>query len=159
MTFALAAVIFINLFATTLLVGGTAMVCWNIVPEKHKMPTTMALRTHHAMFDLKKDSYMKPSGILSGLSAIVLLILLGVDGQLTVAQGVAYGIGLAGIVVIVVTANRFLIPFHTRVLTWSAESPPAEYAESMQTFQKVTNIRLATCLVILLAFVMADVAL
>jgi hypothetical protein len=88
MTLVLIGLLFINLLATAILAGGTAMACGNIVPEKFKMPVTMAMETHHAMFDLKKDAYMKPAGILSGVSAVLILILLGVRQLLTVEEGI-----------------------------------------------------------------------
>jgi hypothetical protein len=139
--------IFVNAVVMAILAGSRAMTILNIIPEKDKMPMTMAMQTHQSMFDLKKDSYMKPTGIFCGLSVIALLILLGVTHQLTVPLGVVYGIALAGVLVVVVTANRFLVPFHTKVLTWSCESPPAEYAEGMRTFGKVMWWQLVASLV------------
>jgi hypothetical protein len=111
------------------------------------------------MFDLKKDSYMKPVGILAGLSAVVILVLLGVSWQLTYAQGVVYGLGLIGFAVIVVTANRFLLPFHAKVLTWKADSPPSDWAMQMSLLQNVLILRLFASFALLLGFLVGGVVL
>jgi hypothetical protein len=156
---ALLVLLFVNLFAAALLAGGTTMVALNIAPEKDKMPPLMLMQTHHAMFDLKKDSYMKPVGILAGVSAVLILILLGVGSQLTPAEGVVYGLGLVGFAVIVVTANRFLLPFHARVLTWKAESPPPGWAAQMSLFQNVLSLRLLSSWALLQGFLIGGVVL
>jgi hypothetical protein len=159
MTALLILLIFVNLVSSAVLAGTTAMVALNICPEKDKMPKVMAMQTHHAMFDLKKDAYMKPVGIISGLSAIAILIVLGLEHRLTLTHGIVYGIGLVGFMVTVVTANKFLLPLHANILTWSTEAPPPQYAERMQAFQKVMYLRLAVSCVSMLCFEIGNIVL
>ena len=155
----LAALLFCNLVAMAVLAGTRAMVTLNIIPEKYKMPKVMAMQTHHAMFDLKKDSFMKPTGIFCGLSLLAIVVILGVEKRLTIPQAAVYAIGLAGVLVVVVTANRFLVPLHTKILTWSVESPPPEYDDRMQAFQKVMNLQLVASCVAFLCVVVAGIIL
>jgi hypothetical protein len=151
--------LFINAVVMAVLAGTRVMTAFNIIPEKDKMPTTMAMQAHHAMFDMKKDAFMKPTGILCALSVIAILVLLGVTQQLTVALCIVYGIALVGAVIVIVIANRFLIPFHTKVQTWPAESPPAEYPQAMRTFRNMMYCHLIASLAAWLCVLIGGIVL
>jgi hypothetical protein len=143
---------FVNIFAVGILTGGMFMVGWNILPQRNLLEPAMGLKVHHAMFDMKKDSHQRPCGLLAALSAIALVVLFAVAGTLTAAKGILYALGLAGIVAVIILANRWLIPFHTKVRTWSPEAPPAECSPGLQTFQKVSYALMAASSIALVCF-------
>src|SRR5207237_10146197 len=66
---------FINVFSAAMVAGGQLTVLWVIIPVKRELDLSLSVRIHQAMLGHQIDRFMRPFGILSILSALLILAL------------------------------------------------------------------------------------
>jgi hypothetical protein len=134
------ALTFVNVFAAALVAGGQVAVLLVIVPVKRVMPTRASVELHIAMLGHQIDRYMRPSGIVSGLLALVLLALVPARTPRVVAPLVLGILGTAGVVI---TSRFFNVRANRSMQDWSLDALPADYPAFRDRWDRVHAIR--TC--------------
>ena len=132
---------FINVTAAAIVAGGQLAVLLVIVPVKREFPTELSVRMHVAMLGHQIDRYMKPSGIVSILSAIALL---AVNRNQTLAPVAFTLLGMLGTVGVVILSRYFNVRTNKVMSGWSLDAIPAEYPQIRDRWDKVHTIR-ASC--------------
>jgi len=132
---------FINLLSAALVAGGQIYVLMVIIPTKREFPDRLSVQMHNAMLGHRTDGYLKPSGIISALSAISILLL---SRDLPAVSIVFLLLGLAGTAGVVICSRFFNVKTNAMMATWSLDAIPANYAEIRQGWDAVHTIR-ASC--------------
>ena len=154
MMFLSLAIHFINLFAAAIVAGGQTYVFMVLIPTKRRFTDRTSVEVHNAMLGHQTDYYMKPAGIVSGLSgalALALAILAafevasGLEAfRLPVVSVVFLCLGLLGTLGVAITSRYFNVPTNAMMLTWSLDAIPANYPEIRRHWDLVHTIR-ASC--------------
>ena len=139
---------FVNLFAAGLLGGGLVMVLLGIIPTLRTFPPEIDHRMH-LTFDPLADRFMPASGIMAGLTAMLLLALDEDPSALTVA---AYLTGLVGSVGIAVLSEAYLRPTNRRFRTLASTDLPTDYPQQRETWNRVHLVRTALGLLALASY-------
>jgi hypothetical protein len=136
---------FINLFAAAIVAGGQTVVLLVIVPTKRSFEPRVSVLVHNAMLGHQIDYFMKPSGIVSGVTAITLLVL-GIFGpnQVSPVSLVFTVLGLLGTGGVVITSRFFNVRTNAMMATWSLDAIPENYPEVRKRWDLVHTIR-ASC--------------
>jgi hypothetical protein len=140
MTFLLDAVTFVNIFAAALVCGGQVAVLMVIVPVKRRLPTRGSVELHLAMLGHQIDRYMKPSGIVSGVTALTILALLPARPLSVVLPLLLGFLGTTGVVI---TSRFFNVRANRSMEDWSLDALPADYPAFRDRWDRVHTIR--TC--------------
>jgi hypothetical protein len=139
-TLLLNVLVFVNVFAAALVAGGQVAVLMVIVPVKRRLPARASVELHLAMLGHQIDRYMRPSGIVSGLTAFAILALLPARPPAVV---VPILLGLVGTLGVVITSRYFNVRTNRAMAGWSLEALPADYPAIRARWDRVHSIR--TC--------------
>ena len=145
---------FVNLFAAGLLGGGLVMVLLGIIPTLRTFPAQIDHRVH-LTFDRNADRFMPASGVVAGLTAILLLAL---DSDRTALGVAAYVVGLVGSVAIAVLSELYLRPTNRRFRSLSSDDLPPEYPRQRETWNRVHGVRTALGLLALSGYIVGALA-
>jgi hypothetical protein len=132
------ALTFVNVFSAALVAGGQICVLLVIVPIKRRWPVRPSVELHLAMLGHQIDRYMKPSGILSGLTALAILALLPVRPPAVVG---AMALGLLGTLGVVITSRFFNVRANRSMESWNLDALPADYDAFRDRWDRVHAIR------------------
>ena len=132
------AVTFVNVFAAALVAGGQTCVLMVIVPVKRRWAARPSVELHIAMLGHQIDRYMKPSGIVSGLTAILILALVPARTAAVVTPMV---LGMIGTLGVVVTSRYFNVIANRSMLAWNLDALPADYPAFRDRWDRVHFIR------------------
>lgn len=146
---------FVNIFAAALVGAGQFYVLMVIVPVKRALPSRLSVQTHVAMLGHQTDRYMKPSGIVSGLTGLALLVVMPRHTLATIAPLV---VGLAGTLGVVITSRYFNVRTNLKMEGWSLDALPENYPEVRDTWDRVHGIRTACGLVALAGYLVSGLA-
>ena len=136
---------FINLLAAAVVAGGQICVLLVIIPTKRRFETCVSVMVHNAMLGHQIDYYMKPCGITSGLTAVLILALVGLRYyDLPGVSWVFYGIGMAGTMGVIVCSRFFNVVTNRMMAQWDLENIPDNYPEIRRKWDLVHTIR-ASC--------------
>lgn len=130
---------FVNLCAAALVAGGQVYVLQVIVPTKRVFAPRTSVEVHNAMLGHQTDRYMKPSGIVSALTAIAIL-LLG-RGELPVLTTLSMLIGFLGTLGVVVTSRFHNVRTNAMMEKWSLDAIPENYPEVRAGWDRVHTLR------------------
>jgi hypothetical protein len=148
---------FISILFAAFLAGGQLLVLMVIVPTKREWPTELSVRIHQAMLHTLPDRYLLPSGVISSLAGIAILVLNWVLGwHLSTAAVVFYFVGLLGSVGVVITSQRFNKPTNVRILGWQVQDIPADYPSIRDRWDRIHAIRTACGTTELICFIIAS---
>jgi hypothetical protein len=150
MTLILQVLHFANIFAAALVAGGLVFVLMVIVPAKRALPPRPSVEVHLAMLCGQPDRYMKPLGIISGLLAIVLVVLLREATPVKVAPLL---VGLVGSLGVFITSHFFNVQTNRQIESWSLDALPANYPEVRNRWDRVHAIRTAAGLLALAGYI------
>ena len=145
---------FVNLFAAGLLGGGLVMVLLGIIPTLRTFPAPVDHRMH-LTFDPLADRFMPASGIVAGLTAIVLL---AIDSDRTALGVAGNAAGLVGSIGIAVLSEIYLRPTNRRFRALQSDALPADYPRQRETWNRVHGIRTALGLLALGGYLVATLA-
>jgi hypothetical protein len=145
---------FVNLFAAGLLGGGLVMVLLGIIPTLRTFPAQIDHRMH-LTFDPNADRFMPASGIIAGLTAILLLI---VDSDRTAVSVTAYLAGLVGSVGIAALSEVYLRPTNRRFRALRSDGLPVDYPRQRETWNRMHGVRTALGLLALGSYLVAALA-
>lgn len=142
---------FINLFAAALVAGGQVYVYQVIIPVKRAFDARTSVAMHNAMLGHQTDRYMKPSGIVSALTAVAIL-LLG-RGELPALTVVSMLIGFLGTLGVVITSRFHNVRTNAMMEKWSLDAIPADYPEVRARWDRVHAIRAACGVIAFVGYV------
>lgn len=146
---------FVNILTAGILAGGSIMVMLVINPAIKSYPGNMSILVHQTAFNLKNDSYMRIMGIICFLSAALILIL---HHHLNALSVVLYAIAMVLLLVFIIMVQRLAIPTHQKILTWDANSPPAEFPQVRDAFARQHRIRTILSIAFFILFTVAGLA-
>lgn len=129
---------FINISAAAIGAGGLLMVLMVIVPAKRAMDPRQSVLIHLAMLCRQPDRFMKPAGIIAGLSGLALLVLIRSYTPLAVALLV---VGLVGTLGVVSCSHFFNVKTNALIESWTPETVPPNYPDVRNTWDRVHTIR------------------
>ena len=129
---------FVNVFAAALVAGGQTAVLMVIVPVKRRWPVRASVELHLAMLGHQIDRYMKPSGIVSGLTALAILALLPARTPAVVATMV---LGMLGTLGVIITSRFFNVRANRSMESWSLDALPPDYDAFRDRWDRVHTIR------------------
>ena len=129
---------FVNVFAAALVAGGQVCVLMVIVPVKRLWPVRSSVELHLAMLGHQIDRYMKPSGIVSALTAIAILALVPARTPAVVAPMVA---GMLGTLGVIITSRYFNVRANRAMTTWNLDALPPDYPAFRDRWDRVHYIR------------------
>ena len=109
----------------------------------------------HLTFDPNADRFMPASGIVAGLTAILLLVL---DSDRTALSVAAYVAGLVGSVSIAVLSELYLRPTNARFRTLRSDDLPPEYPRQREIWNRMHGVRTALGLLALGGYLVATLA-
>jgi uncharacterized membrane protein len=141
---------FANIMATALVAGGQFYVLNVIVPVKRTISARPSVQLHLAILGHQTDRYMKPTGIVSAVSALALLAL---SRGHRPASIVLLAIGLLGMLGVVITSRYFNVPANREMAAWSLDALPEDFDQWRNRWDKVHRIRTACGLLALAGFV------
>ena len=129
---------FVNVCAAALVGGGQVCVLMVIVPVKRRWPPRTSAELHLAMLGHQIDRYMKPSGIVSGLTAVAILALLPTRTAAVVAAMV---LGMLGTLGVIITSRFFNVRANRSMESWDLDAIPVDYAAFRARWDRVHFIR------------------
>jgi Domain of unknown function (DUF1772) len=145
---------FVNLFAAGLLGGGLMMVLLGIIPTLRTFPAQIDHRVH-LTFDPNADRFMPASGIVAGLTAILLLVL---DGDRTALSVAAYASGLVGSIGIALLSELYLRPTNAHFRELRSDDLPPGYPRQREHWNRMHGVRTALGLLALGGYLVATLA-
>jgi uncharacterized membrane protein len=148
--FLITALRFVNIIATAIVAGGQFYVLNVIVPVKRTVSARMSVQLHLAILGRQTDRYMKPTGIVSVVSALALIALSRGHRPGSIVLLV---IGLLGMLGVVITSRYFNVPANREMAGWSLDALPEDYGQWRNRWDRVHRIRTACGLVALAGFV------
>ena len=134
------ALTFVNVSGAALVAGGQIAVHMVIVPVKRALPARGSVELHLALLGHQIDRYMKPSGIVSALTAMAVLALLPARPPAVVIPLV---LGLLGTAGVVVTSRFFNVRANRAMMGWPLDALPEDYPAFRDRWDRVHAIR--TC--------------
>lgn len=136
---------FVNLLAAALVAGGQVYVYRVVMPVKRSFDTRTSVQVHNAMLGHQTDHYMKPAGIVSGLTALAIMAL-GISGMhpLPPISIALTGIGFLGTLGVALLSRYFNVPTNAMMLNWSLENIPENYSDIRARWDLVHTFRV-TC--------------
>jgi uncharacterized membrane protein len=140
---------FVNIVAAALVAGGQLYVLNVIVPVKRTAGARLSVQLHLAILGRQTDRYMKPTGIVSAVSALALMALY--RGQRP-GSIVLLALGLLGMLGVVITSRYFNVPSNRKMLGWSLDALPEDLDQCRNRWDRVHMIRTACGLVALAGF-------
>jgi hypothetical protein len=150
---------FINLFAAAIVAGGQIYVFMVLIPTKRQFATPVSVQVHNAMLGHQTDRYMKPAGLVSGISALVILVLAWAGYYHLATSSIVFTfIGLAGTLGVAITSRYFNVPTNAMMLTWSLDNIPAEYPQIRGRWDLVHTIRMSCGVLAFTAYLLATLA-
>jgi hypothetical protein len=152
MTFVVDALRFVNVFAAAIVGGGLVAILLVVVPVKRTLPARQSVEIHLAMLGHQIDRYMKPSGILSGLTGLALL---GLLPEHTLARVVPLVLGLLGTVGVVITSRYFNVRSNRAMAGWNLDALPPGYPEWRDRWDRIHAIRTSCGLVALASYLLS----
>jgi len=144
---------FVNVLSAALVAGGQVYVFMVIIPTKREFPTRFSVEMHNAMLGHRTDGYMKPAGLTSAFSALLILLL---SRDLTTAPLVFLTLGLAGTAGVIITSRYFNLPTNHMMAAWSLDQIPANYPEIRQRWDLVHTIRASCGLLALVCYLLGS---
>ena len=120
----------INLIAAAIVMGGQTYVFRAVMPVKRRLDTRKSVELHNALLGHPSDHYLKPSGLVSLLSALAIVILsLSGYHPLPLHSVLFMCLGMLGTFVIAVLSRYFNVPTNADMLTWDLDNIPANYPQ------------------------------
>jgi hypothetical protein len=133
---------FINLFAAALVAGGQVCVLLVIIPTKRRFAVRDSVLVHNAMLGHQIDYYMKPSGITSAVTAVIILLLGGLIAGVLPRSAVSfYFVGLVGTGGVVILSRFFNVPTNRMMAEWSLDAIPDDYPDVRRRWDLVHTVR------------------
>ena len=129
---------FVNVFAAAIVAGGLVAVLLVIVPVKRAFPPRLSVQIHLAMLGNQIDRYMKPFGIVAGLSGLALLALMPAYTALRVVPQL---VGLLGSIGVIITSRYYNVPSNRTMTTWDLDALPPGYPEWRDRWDRVHLLR------------------
>lgn len=156
----------INIFCAALTAGGLMMVLMAVYPavflpawwpfsKKVFEPQTVA--EIHRAIDLLPDAYMRPSTVISGLTALIIIIELIQSHRLTSFITTCTVIGLIGTVGVVLTSEFFNVPINRIVHGWKDGYVSPDYPRMLARWGFFHFVRTSSSLLALVCYIMAAV--
>lgn len=144
-TFLVVILRFVNLFAAALVAGGQVYVFRVVMPVKKSFDDRSAVQMHNAMLGHQTDHYMKPAGIVSGLTAFAIVVL-GITKTypLPAISIVFLCIGMLGTLGVALLSRYFNVPTNAMMLNWSLDNIPNDYHDIRTRWDLVHTFRV-TC--------------
>lgn len=146
---------FVNVSTAALMSGGQLLVLMVIVPVKREWTIPLSVRVHQAMLHTLPDRYLLPSGIVSGITAVAILV---IHRDLNALIVVLYLAGLLGSVGVAVTSERFNKPMNRIILGWTEADIPPTYPEMRDRWDRVHAVRTLSGLLALVCYLIAALA-
>jgi uncharacterized membrane protein len=145
---------FVSIIGAAIVAGGQVMVLCVVVPGMRRLAPAGGLRAHQEILDHRWHNYTQlPAGILSGVSAMLILVL----GHDTPAAGAFLLLGLAGMLGSVVMTAAFAVPLNLRIRTLTADTAGMDYLKILSSWDRRHLIRTGFGLLSLLGFTLAAV--
>jgi uncharacterized membrane protein len=145
---------FINIFCAAITCGGLVMVGMAVYPAMKQFEPKITAQIHRAI-DLLPDAYMRPSTIITGIAALLILIL---HTDLRLFTTVFTIIGLAGTLGIIITSEFFNVRINAVVHGWKDDYVAPEYPQMLQRWGRFHWIRTTCSLVALVCYIIAGLA-
>ena len=145
---------FVNLFCAALSTGGLVMVFMVIAPILRRWPAHLSVPLHQAV-DKLPDVYMRPATAISGLAAIVLLILHPDFQRATTWLTL---VGLLGSIGIAFTSELFNIPVNRIIRSWTVDAIPADYPQLRRRWDRYNAIRTSCSVLAMVCYIGAALA-
>ena len=156
----------INILSAALTAGGLVMVLMALYPAiflplwwpfSKRVFKPKVVAEFHRSIDLLPDFYMRPSTVISGLTALVIIVLLIARHGLTSFTAASMIIGLIATMGVVVTSEFFNIPINRIVHGWGDDAPPPEYGKMLAKWGFFHLVRTLSSLVALVCYTIAGV--
>jgi hypothetical protein len=155
---------FMNLFCIALTSGGLVMVLVAVYPSiflpvwwpfsTKKFDSKVTAELHRAI-DLRPDTYMRPSTIVAGVTALLILIL---HHGLTPFITTSTIIGLIGTLGIILTSEFLNVPINRIVHSWKDDYVPQEYPKMLARWGFFHVVRTLFSLLALVCYIIAALA-
>lgn len=145
---------FINVFSAAIAAGTLVMVLVVLIPMVRKFSPRMGLELHQAM-DPRVDRYVPASVAVSGIAALLILVLQRNAPTVSTVFTIA---GLLGTMGVGVVALGFNVRINRRIREWSVESIPPEYREVRERWNAGHAVRTASGVLALAAYIIAALA-
>ena len=132
----------VNLLCAAIVAGGQVYVFRVIMPTKKRFETRTSVEVHNAMLGHQTDHYMKPAGIISGLSAAAIVVLSVLPAyRLPGISTIFMCLGMLGTFGVAMLSRYFNVPTNAMMLTWSLDDIPDNYPEIRQRWDRVHTFR------------------
>jgi len=116
----------------------------------------MSVQVHNAMLGQQIDRFLKPTGIATLITALVIVALGLLDAvRISAASIVLTCLGIAGTVGIVVTSRYFNVRTNRAMAEWSLSEIPADYGRIRRRWDSVHRVRTSAGLLALTAYLLA----
>jgi hypothetical protein len=141
----------INIFCAAINAGGMVLVLVVDDPLNRKFPLSLYVPFHRAT-GRTVHQYMRPITILSGLAAVLILVL---DRDLNAGAAALTLAGLVCTLVVILVSQLWLIPMNPIIHAWSAEAPPADHLAVRQRWDGYHALRTAAGSLALVLYIAA----
>src|SRR5947209_14345820 len=128
---------FINLFCAGISTGGLVFMLVAVVPMWHTVSHSTSAMSHKAI-DHNAERYMPYITGVSGLAALVILIL---HYNLSQMSGVFTALGIVGTLGIVITSQFFNTPLNRAIKRWTPDTVPDTYLTIRSRWERLNVIR------------------
>lgn len=145
---------FVAVFAAGIVAGGLVAVLAALVPTLGVLSSEASAELHRT-FDRYIDRYMPAVTVVSGIGAIVILIL----HQHLTALGVALIIvGLAGTLAVAIISQFFNVPINATIRGFPVDAVPAEYTGLRRRWDALHTMRTLTGTIAFVCYLAAALA-
>ena len=150
---------FVNVLSAAIVAGGQLTVLLVIVPVLGTFDTRLSVQVHRAMLGHQIDRFMKPLGITSLLSALVIVALGLLEAIRIPAASLALTcVGIAGTIGVIVTSRYFNVPTNRVIAEWSLSDIPEDYDRIRRRWDSVHRARASAGLLAATAYLLAGYA-
>lgn len=145
----------VNIFASGIVVGGQVFCLLAVLPALRGWPADMGVRVHQDALTTRPESYLKPSAITSMFSAIILLLLMALQGDAGTASFVLTGLGLLGGIGNTFISARWEWPINNEINSWATNPLLDRYPLLRQTWDSRHTWRTISTAFAMVCFVLA----
>ncbi len=143
---------FISIFSAAIAAGGQVFVFMVILPLRRRWSPGKSVQLHREMLIELPDRYLRPLSIVSGIAAIITLLLQPNFKKLSTIFTLA---GLASTVAVFITAKLVNFPINDMLLNLPDEAVPSNYPQIQERWNKGHTIRTASGVLALINYTLA----